>query len=292
MSLTLAHVGCTYNSGTSLAHEALIDVSLAIEPGRVLLVTGATGSGKSTLLRCAAGLLAPTTGTVDIEGTPVIPGDVGIVFQRPDAQLFAATVLDDVAFGPRNRSRTPTQAKEDAREALARVGLDPDVYGARSPFALSGGQARRVAIAGVLAMRSRYLLFDEPTAGLDASGRAFILDLVVSLAHEGVGVVVVTHDLDAFLDVFDRAALLRKGRSIWQGTSCALLGDSILFERAGLEVPELLAFELTLGAQPGCLSTNPDEVASWALGGYPLPGPARGVHVHAHGEGDGVGGRP
>jgi energy-coupling factor transporter ATP-binding protein EcfA2 len=299
MPLTLTSLGCIYNPDTPLAHEALIDVSLAIEPGHVMLISGTTGSGKSTLLRCAAGLLTPTVGTVSIDGKAVKAGDVGFVFQRPEAQFFAATVLEDVVFGPRNRGRNIAQAEEDARKALECVGMDPEIYGTRSPFTLSGGQARRVAIAGVLAMQPRYLLFDEPTAGLDAEGRDFILGLIASLAREGVGIVVVTHDLDTFLDAFDVAVLLRKGRAIWQGVASALLGDPVLFERAGLEIPGILAFQQTLGAQPGYLSTDPGEVASWALRGYPLPGLALrdhvsvpGNHASGHDGSDVVGGRP
>ena len=181
MGLTVEGAGHVYGNGTAWAQRALGGVSLTVESGELVAVLGATGSGKSTLLRLMTGLLAPTEGRVLVDDeeacAALARGRVGLVFQRPEAQLFAETVVDDVAFGPRNLGASLADSRVAARAALRAVGLDPAVFGQRSPFTLSGGEARRVAVAGVLAMRPAYLLLDEPTAGLDAhgiSGRTFV----------------------------------------------------------------------------------------------------------------------
>jgi len=220
VALTLTSLTCDYAAGSVLSSRALEDVSLSVEPGGLTLVLGPTGSGKTTMLRAAAGLLPLTAGSVDIDGaggTTAPRGSVGLVFQRPESQFFALSVAEDCSFGPRNLGRSPADARDDARTALAAVGLDPDVFGPREPWSLSGGEARRVALAGVLAMRPRYLLLDEPTAGLDAAGSDAVL-AVIDRVRESAGVVVVTHDPDRFIARADHVLVLSAGRPVFYGS--------------------------------------------------------------------------
>jgi len=212
-ALALADVSLTYESGDQRI-EALRAASLTLEPGDFILVRGATGSGKSTLLNLMAGFLEPSSGSASIDGQPLnlktTRGKVGFLFQDSEAQLFAETVLDDVAFGPRNFGASDEEARQRATQALQAVGLDPEIFAARSPFQLSGGQARRAAIAGVLALRPRYLLADEPTSALDAAGRNAVRRLLAaSTAHAGV--LVVTHAPEQFAQVATRSYELVEG---------------------------------------------------------------------------------
>ncbi len=227
MPLTLTGIGYTYASGTGFAVSAVRDVSFEVAVGELVLVLGATGSGKSTLLRLAAGLLEPQPGHATIDGAPLdrrtARGSVGLVFQDAEAQLFADTVVDDVAFGPRNLGHSAEDAQALAREALASVGLDPQLFGERSPFSLSGGEARRAAIAGVLAMQPRYLLADEPTAGLDAPGRSALRRLLLD-ARSRAGVVVVSHTAEEFLGAADRVLVLSDGESRVVRVRCGVGG--------------------------------------------------------------------
>ena len=286
MSLVLDHVTYRYPSSAETAGAlAVRDACLELEPGSITLICGVTGSGKSTLLRLAAGLVTPDEGSVQVDGEPVKPAMVGMVFQRPESQLFADTVRQDVAFGPRNLGMPQEDALTLADDMLRSVGLDPAELGERSPFALSGGQARRVAIAGVLALQRRYLLFDEPTAGLDGAGKRFMRELFARLRADGIAIAVVSHDLDFMLPLVDRVALMRAGRVVWQGDAAGLVGDPYLFSRAGLRVPSLLAFQQDLGCMDGGLSLDVHRVAHWALDGFDAAGPLG--HVHSHGCGDG-----
>lgn len=266
MGLNARGLGYAYASGRRFAQEALAGVDLAVEAGELVLVVGATGSGKSTLLRLLAGLLEPTAGDVDVDGWPPAArearGRVAIVFQNPEAQFFAESVLEDVAFGPRNLGMP--DARGTAADALASVGLDPAVFGPRSPFTLSGGEARRVAIAGALAMRARYLLLDEPTAGLDARGRADVR-AVVERERASTGVVVVTHDPEEFLPAADRVLVLDAGRPAFCGPVEDLFAQPEPAAAAALAVPEIvrvqqLAFARGLRRAP--ISFDPAEVAS------------------------------
>ncbi len=229
MALRLTDVGHVYGEGTPWASRALEGVDLELERGELALVLGPTGSGKSTLMLAAAGLLDPTEGTVACDGRPAgkdgFGGLVGLVFQDPEAQLFAETVLEDVAFGPRNLGVSDEEAREVARDALSRVGLDPGLYEQRSPFALSGGEARRAAIAGVMAMGAPYLLLDEPTAGLDADGRSRVRSIVAE-ARKDSGVLVVTHDAEAFLGQADRLVVLEGGSVLRAGDVADVVSDS------------------------------------------------------------------
>lgn len=286
--MTLAAKGVTfrYALGTPYETAALTDVSLEIPAGKVTLVMGTTGSGKSTLFRLLSGLATPTEGTVQMDGEAVHAGRVGMVFQQPESQLFSETVLADVGFGPRNLALSDAEADEAARKALRIVGLNPDEIGESSPFEISGGQARRVAIAGVIAMDQPYILFDEPTAGLDGHGRAFVRDLVRDLASRGRGIAIVSHDVEEFLDLADQAALVDGGRITWSGPITDLIANPALFERAHLMVPDILEFQRQLACMPGGFSLDVDKVAEWALGGFSAGGPAGHAHDHDHGTGE------
>lgn len=236
-------VGYTYSSGTTFSQQALTGVSLEVAPGDLVLVIGSTGSGKSTLLRLAAGLVQPSAGEIRIDGAPLdsssARGVVGLVFQDPESQLFADTVCDDVMFGPRNLGLSAAEARTVAESALLAVGLDAAQYGERSPFALSGGESRRVAIAGVLAMDPRYLLLDEPTAGLDAGGRHAIRSLVHEIRHRA-GVVIVSHSAEEFLEDATAVLVLAAGAPVFVGAPEALVSDPGVLARAGLDAPEVL----------------------------------------------------
>jgi energy-coupling factor transport system ATP-binding protein len=241
VGLTARGLGYTYGKGTRFAVDALRGVDLHVGRGDLLVVAGTTGSGKSTLLRLLAGLLAPTAGEVRADGDPpharYARGRVAIVFQNPETQFFAETVHDDVAFGPRNLG--VSDPSEAARLALETVGLDPAIFADRSPFALSGGEARRAAIAGALAMRCPYLLLDEPTAGLDAAGRRAVL-AAVAAERRRAGIVVVTHDPDEFLVGASAVLALASGRVAYAGPVDRLLAGEPAYEEAGLRLPEVV----------------------------------------------------
>ncbi|MBN2247738.1 MAG: ATP-binding cassette domain-containing protein [Coriobacteriia bacterium] len=245
MALVADNVSYAYEEGRPFGVDAVRGVGLTLEVGDLLVVAGTTGSGKSTLLRLLAGLLEPSTGSVVVDG--VSPGHrdargaVAIVFQDPETQFFAETLRIDVAFGPRNLGHADAESAAD--RALSEVGLDPSVYGSRSPFSLSGGEARRGAIAGALAMGARYLLLDEPTAGLDAAGRASIRG-ALEVERQRSGVIVVTHDPGEFLDSASGIIALDEGRVALSGSVGELYADPSVYERAGLELPPIVRTQL------------------------------------------------
>ena len=268
MVLRARRVGYVYGEGTGFATPALASVDATVEPGRLLLVAGATGSGKTTLLRILAGLLLPTSGDVTVDGgTPEPAGSdptrrVGLVFQRPESQLFSESVLADVSFGPLNLGMTPEDARLAALEALGSVGLAPDVFSDRSPFGLSGGEARRVALAGVLAMDPCYLLLDEPTAGLDAAGCAAVHQ-VLDGAKATRGVVVVTHDLEEYLPSADDVLILQGGAQLFSGSVGDFL-EAAVADAGGLPVPETALLQVLArrrGVSIERIETDPVSVA-------------------------------
>jgi energy-coupling factor transport system ATP-binding protein len=274
VALTLSDSSFAYAAGTVLEQPALTGASLEVSPGELVLVLGPSGSGKTTLLRLAAGIVVPTAGTVSVDGAvgpAAFRGAVGLAFQRPETQFFAETVLDDVAFGPRNLGKA-ADAADDARAALALVGLDPEVFGGRSPFSLSGGEARRAGLAGIMAMRPRYLLLDEPTAGLDASGRAAVL-AAVSDARATAGLVVVTHDAEDFLGSADRVVVLDDGRTAYSGSVAGLLDGGVASgATAGWSLPEMVHAQMDAARRagtPAVLTLDPADAARtmMALGG-------------------------
>jgi len=275
VALTLDGVGFAYAVPAGEPIEALRDVSLCVEPGELVLVLGATGSGKSTLLQIAAGLLGASSGAAGLDGEPLsrasARGVVGMVFQDPESQLFADNVLDDVAFGPVNLGIAREDALRRARATLERVGLPAAEFASRSPFALSGGEARRAAIAGVLAMSPRYLLLDEPTAGLDARGRAAVAD-IVRAERARCGVVVVSHSADEFLGEADRVLVLHGGRAAFEGDASALVARPDAFDDAGLAAPEVLRAQqlaAVRGAGSSDFSLDPEQAARLLLRARP-----------------------
>jgi len=244
----LSHV---YAPGTPLAREALRDISLSIAPGERLGLAGPTGSGKSTLIQHLAGLLKPTSGQVLLNGVPASGRgsearsrrrDVGIAFQYPEEQVFEPTVARDVAFGPRNLGLDRQEVDARVRWALSLVGLEPGQVLNRSPFGLSGGELRRVALAGVLALQPRVLILDEPTAGLDPCGRDALLERVDAWQRETDStLVVVSHDLAALSLLVERVLILREGQMVDDGPSRSVLGDAARLASAGLEPPLTVA---------------------------------------------------
>jgi energy-coupling factor transport system ATP-binding protein len=246
--ITIEGLGHTYFAGTSHEVRALDGLHLVIEEGECLGIIGPTGSGKSTLAQCLNGLLKPTDGRVIVDGRDVTSASrgglrelrrrVGLVFQFPEHQLFEETILDDVAFGPRNLGLSQDEARDRARWALDAVGMGGEEYAGRSPFALSGGQMRRVAIAGVLAMQPQALILDEPAAGLDPRGREEILGRVRSLHREqGLTVILISHNMDDVARLADRLLVLAAGKAVMLGRPGEIFARGPELRALGLDVP-------------------------------------------------------
>ena len=248
MPIELKNVTHTYSEGSAFQATAIRDVSLTIEDGEFIAVVGHTGSGKSTLVQHLNGLLKPTGGQILIDGEDLnAPGadrrrirqKVGLVFQYPEYQLFEETVAKDIAFGPKNLGLSAEEIDARVRRAMAHVHLDYDKYAERSPFELSGGQMRRVAIAGVLAMEPKVLILDEPTAGLDPRGRDRILGMVQELhAKGGTTVIMVSHSMDDVARLATRLVVMSKGELVATGTPREIFRQVDMMESIGLGVPE------------------------------------------------------
>ena len=227
MSINLTNVFYTYMTGTPFERQALNDVSLSIEKGEILAIIGHTGSGKSTLVQHLNGLLKPSSGKVTIDDIDIsgrggeakkARQQVGMVFQYPEHQIFAETVYEDIAFGPRNRGFSAEEVDKQVHEAMAFVGLDFDTFAKRSPFQLSGGQMRRVAIAGVVAMNPDYLVLDEPSAGLDPRSRNAVFKEILALHKErGIAIVLVTHSMEEAAKYANRMLVINKGKILFDG---------------------------------------------------------------------------
>ena len=257
MAIELKHVSYTYMPGTPLERQALHDITLTIKEGSFTAVAGHTGSGKSTLIQHFNGLLQPTSGTVAVDGVnlkgqdksgraaaKIARGNVGMVFQYPEQQLFEENVAADVAFGPQNQGLSGEALKQRVQMALALVGLDYDEYGKQSPFQLSGGQKRRVAIAGVLAMQPRYLVLDEPMSGLDPRGREALMQTIAKLRQGSrdcppMTIIFVSHNMDDILRMADELIVLDKGRLVLSGPPTEVFREREILKEAGLEAPEL-----------------------------------------------------
>jgi energy-coupling factor transport system ATP-binding protein len=245
MKLELRNVSHVYAPGTPFEVEALRGVSLVVEQGEVLGIVGGTGSGKSTLVQHMNLLLTPTSGDVLVDGVDArklkksdLRRRVGLVFQFPEEALFAPTVEEDVAFAPRQLGLDEGEVRERVRESLRAVGAGE--LAARSPFALSGGEKRRAAIAGVLAMKPEVLVLDEPTAGLDPATREELLALILGLRQTGISVVLVSHDLDEVAEVADRVCALHGGRVSAIGTAAEVFYSDPDQAPATVQVASLL----------------------------------------------------
>ena len=281
MSIQIESLSYTYMEHTPLSHTALHDVSLTIAEGSFTAIAGETGAGKSTLMQLIGGLLVPTAGRVCVDGVSLHGKSkaekeaartarfrVGMVFQYPEHQLFEETVYEDIAFGPRNQGLTDENVAARVKEAMELVHL-PDGYRDRSPFALSGGERRRVAIAGVLALAPRYLVLDEPAAGLDPRGREALLAMLTMLHRErGVTIVLVSHSMEDILRVADHMVILAGGRVIGEGEPRVLFQQDDLLARAALAAPHLLRLgrKLEAAGYPVEGSVTVEDMAQKILG--------------------------
>ncbi|MBF8970899.1 MULTISPECIES: energy-coupling factor transporter ATPase [unclassified Streptococcus] len=256
MGIRVSNVSYSYQAGTPFEGPALFDIDLDIVEDQYTAIIGHTGSGKSTLLQLLNGLLLPTKGHLQV-GTLILEAGrkqkdikqvrkkIGLVFQFPESQLFEETVLKDVAFGPQNFGISQEEADRIAREKLSMVGIQPEFF-ERSPFELSGGQMRRVALAGILAMEPEILVLDEPTAGLDPAGRKEFMQLFSDLHAQGIGIILVTHLMDDVANYADYVYLLSKGRLEAQGVPSELFQDVERMERLHLGLPKITRFALAL----------------------------------------------
>ncbi len=248
MSIILDHVNHIYEAGTAMEYAALKDICLTIPEGQFIGLIGHTGSGKSTLVQHLNGLIAPTSGSVYYNGADIHDTDynkkelrsrVGLVFQYPEHQLFEIDVFSDVCFGPKNLGLDKKEVELRAYAALKQVGLE-DEYFYQSPFDLSGGQKRRVAIAGVLAMKPEVLILDEPTAGLDPKGRDEILDQIARLREEtGMTVILVSHSMEDVAKYVDRIIVMNKGQVKFDGRPREVFRHYKELEEIGLAAPQV-----------------------------------------------------
>ncbi|MBE5801273.1 MAG: energy-coupling factor transporter ATPase [Clostridiales bacterium] len=248
MPIQIEHLTHTYMPGSPFSAVALNDISLTIEDGELIGLLGHTGSGKTTLVQHLNGLIKPTQGRVIVDGLDIsqkgtslldVRKKVGLVFQYPEYQLFEETVAKDIAFGPKNLGLSQEEIDQRVRTAMEKVGLDYEEVAQRSPFELSGGQMRRVAIAGVLAMQPKVLVLDEPTAGLDPAGRRSILDMIRQLhAAGGLTVIMVSHSMDDISTLATRLIVMSKGQVALTGTPREVFQHRQQLSEIGLGVPQ------------------------------------------------------
>lgn len=274
MSIDIKNICYTYMRGTPFEKKALDDVSVSIDKSEIVAVIGHTGSGKSTLVQHLNGLLKPDAGQVAVDDVNLAGKDaaakkarqlVGMVFQYPEHQIFAETVYEDIAFGPRNRGFQPEEVDKQVREAMAFVGLDFETFAKRSPFQLSGGQMRRVAIAGVVAMNPDYLVLDEPSAGLDPRSRNAVFKEIMALHQSrGIAIVLVTHSMEEAVKYAKRLLVINQGKILFDGNPADIFRNhqqklvevgmdepqvfklADLLRRQGMELPQGITDEFTL----------------------------------------------
>lgn len=256
MPITIKDLSCIYNAGTPFEVRALDKISLDIGEGEFIGIIGPTGSGKSTFVQHLNGLIRPTAGEISVDGRNLadkttdlrlVRQSVGLVFQYPEHQLFEETVFADVAFGPKNQGVLDAEVRERVCEALALVGLEADTIMDYSPFELSGGQMRRVAIAGVLAMRPKILILDEPTAGLDPKGRDELLEQLQQLhSKSGITVILVSHSMEEIARVATRLIVLERGRIVADGPPRQVFAEAKMLATIGLGVPQVTELMLAL----------------------------------------------
>ena len=247
MPIVVEKLNHVYMTGSALAFNAVEDVSLTVNEGEFLCVIGHTGSGKSTLVQHFNGLMQPSSGRVVVDGADMCDKKmrrlgrqlVGMVFQYPEYQLFEETVFKDIAFGPKNMGLSADEISLRVADAMRFVGLDFDKFAEKSPFDIYGGEKRRAALAGIIAMHPKYLVLDEPMAGLDPSGRRSVLDMLVRLQKEnGTGIVMVSHSMDDIARVADRVAVMNKGRLVMCDTPENIFNRSDELVKMGLDVPQ------------------------------------------------------
>jgi energy-coupling factor transport system ATP-binding protein len=262
MDISLQKVEYRYQANTPFERLAIFDVSFSISSGTYLAIIGHTGSGKSTILQHLNGILQPTSGTISLGERTITAGrkeknlkdirkKVGIVFQFPEHQLFEETVEKDICFGPMNFGVSETEAKRRAREAIKLVGLSEAILD-KSPFDLSGGQMRRVAIAGVLAMEPEVIVLDEPTAGLDPRGRKEIMNLFYDLhKKKNLSTILVTHSMEDAAEFADQIVIMHQGTVYKQGIPEEIFSNPKELIKLGLNVPEVLQFQLLVEEKLG-----------------------------------------
>lgn len=274
MGITLEGVNYTYQAGTPFEGRALFDINLTIKEGSYTAFIGHTGSGKSTIMQLLNGLNIPTEGAVIVDDIKITANSknkeikpvrkkVGLVFQFPESQLFEETVLKDVAFGPQNFGVSIGEAEQLAREKLAMVGIHEEFF-EKNPFELSGGQMRRVAIAGILAMEPEILVLDEPTAGLDPKGRRELMTLFKELHQNGMTIVLVTHLMDDVANYADYVNVLEGGKLVRSGYPKEVFQDVAFLERKQLGVPKITKFAQQLVKRGLHLETLPITIDEFA----------------------------
>jgi energy-coupling factor transport system ATP-binding protein len=286
MSIELKGVSFIYSPDTPYTREALVGINIQFSRGEFTGVIGHTGSGKSTLMQHLNGLIKPTKGQVIVDGIDInarslearqVKRQVGMVFQYPEHQLFEETVFADIAYGPRNSGLEDAQIEERVRYGLRFVGLDYSEYKDRSPFSLSGGQMRRVAIAGVIALKPDYLVLDEPTAGLDPQGRDEILAQFHRLHIEtGVTVLLVSHNVEHVLRLAKRIIIMQEGKILLDCSPHNIFNqDQAVLEQAGIRFPEMARLMIELAKRGKPVRTNIltieealAEILAWSGGGH------------------------
>ena len=272
--LELKNVSYSYSPGTPFEKKALQNISLSVEAGSITGIIGHTGSGKSTLVRMFNGLLSPISGEVLLDGVDInadkkalasVTCRVGLVMQYPEYQLFDETVEKDISFGPKNMKLSEEEINERVREAARFTGI-PDEMLARSPFDLSGGQKRRVAIAGVLAMRPEVIVLDEPAAGLDPMGRKEILGGLVNYRNRtGAAIVIVSHNMEDMANYCDKIIVLKESREAFEGTPAEVFSRRAELEENGLDVPDTVKLADELRKKGIAISADvctPDALAA------------------------------
>lgn len=277
MAITFESLSYIYDEGMPYAHHALKDINLNIEEGKITAIIGKTGSGKSTLVEHLNALLVPSSGSLEIEDTIILPGKknkglkalrkkVGLVFQFSEYQLFEETILKDVAFGPKNYGTSEQEAIAKAKLALKMVGIDESYY-ETSPFDLSGGQKRRIAIAGILALEPKIIVLDEPTAGLDPKGSQEMIDLFVKLNKmAGITVILVTHDNEIVYNYADNTVLMADGEVKYSGNTLELFNDKEKVKEFNILEPKILSVKNALNDKGFKIPSNVrtiDELAKY-----------------------------
>ena len=276
MDIEAKNLTFEYEPGTNMSVKAVEDLSFTIPSGQFLGIVGHTGSGKTTLVQLLDGLIKPTSGTVLLGGEDIfskkydrkiLRGKVGIVFQYPEYQLFESTVLKDVCYGPLNMGFSEEEAVKKAKEALQKLGVDESFFEA-SPFELSGGQKRRVAIAGVVSMNPEIIILDEPTAGLDPAGRKEVLGLLAGLHKDGMTVILVSHSMEDVAEYVERILVMDAGKILLDASPKEVFTHKEQLEEIGLALPEvtyLMHSLKTAGFDVGTDATTIDEAVAEIL---------------------------